>query len=148
MGLNVSAIMGRLTRDPELRNTQNGVAVASFTLAVDRDFVPKDGEREVDFIDVVAWRNTAEFVSKYFTKGKMAVVCGRIQTRTYDDRDGNKRKAFEIIADSVYFGESKRDSDSQPSRSQQTGYQSSQPSYTQPSSDFEPMDIDDGDLPF
>ena len=150
MGLNRAIVMGRLTRDPELRHTQSGVAVASFTLAVDRDFAPKDGERETDFVDIVAWRHTAEFVSKYFSKGKMAVVDGRIQVRGYEDKDGNKRKAFEIVADSVYFGESKKDSDRPPHPADQSGYQqSNQHSYSsQPSSDFEELDIDDGELPF
>ncbi|MBP3411924.1 MAG: single-stranded DNA-binding protein [Oscillospiraceae bacterium] len=105
--LNHIVLMGRLTRDPELRRTANGTAVATFSLAVDRD-IPNSatGERETDFIDVVAWRNTAEFVSKYFSKGRMAVVCGRLQIRCWDDQAGNKRRAAEVIADSVYFGDS------------------------------------------
>ena len=102
--------MGRLTRDPELRRTQNGTAVTSFSLAVDRDFkVPDRGEKATDFIDVVAWRSTAEFVSQYFTKGRMAVVEGRLQIRDWTDRDGNKRRSAEVVADNVYFGDSKRD---------------------------------------
>lgn len=105
--LNKSIVMGRLVRDPELKTTGSGVSVCSFTLACDRDFKPKDGEREADFIDFVAWRNTAEFLCKYFSKGRMVVVEGRIQTRTYEDKDGNKRKATEIVADNVYFGDSK-----------------------------------------
>ncbi|HIT33991.1 MAG TPA: single-stranded DNA-binding protein [Candidatus Faecousia intestinigallinarum] len=106
--LNSITIMGRLTRDPELRRTGNGIAVASFTLAVDRDFATKDsGERETDFIDCVAWRQTGEFVSKYFAKGRMAVVSGRLQIRNWTDKDGNKRRSAEIIAESVYFGDSK-----------------------------------------
>ena len=110
--LNHIVIMGRLTRDPELRRTGSGVAVASFSLAVDRDFAPKDGgERETDFIDCVAWRQTGEFVSKYFTKGRMAVVSGRLQIRSWTDKDGNKRRTAEVVADNVYFGDSKRDSD-------------------------------------
>ena len=108
--LNHITIMGRLTRDPELRRTGSGIAVASFTLAVDRDFSPKDGgERETDFIDCVAWRQTGEFVSKYFTKGRMAVVSGRLQIRNWNDKDGNKRRSAEVVADNVYFGDSKRD---------------------------------------
>lgn len=108
--LNHIVIMGRLTRDPELRRTGSGIAVTSFTVAVDRDFAPKDGsERETDFIDCVAWRNTGEFVSKYFSKGRMAVVSGRLQIRSWTDKDGNKRRTAEIVADNVYFGESKRD---------------------------------------
>lgn len=109
MSLNRVAVMGRLTRDPELRSTQNGTAVTSFSIAVDRDFKGKDGEKEADFLDIVAWRSTAGFVSRYFTKGNMIAVDGRLQTRSYEDKDGNKRKAVEIVADSVYFGSNKRD---------------------------------------
>ena len=110
--LNHITIMGRLTRDPELRRTGSGIAVASFTLAVDRDFSPKDGgERETDFIDCVAWRQTGEFVSKYFTKGRMAVVSGRLQIRSWTDKEGNKRRTAEVVADNVYFGDSRRDGD-------------------------------------
>lgn len=107
--LNRIIVMGRMTRDPELRRTNSGTAVASFSLAVDRDFKTQSGEKETDFIDVVAWRNTAEFVSKYFSKGRMAVVEGRLQLRDWTDKDGNKRRTAEIVADSVYFGDSKRD---------------------------------------
>lgn len=103
--------MGRITRDIELRRTPSGVAVASFTLAVDRDFKEKNGEKETDFIDVVAWKNTAEFVDKYFGKGRVAVVSGRLQIRNWTDKDGNKRRTAEVIADNVYFGDSKRDGD-------------------------------------
>ena len=110
--LNKIVLMGRLTRDPELRRTQSGTAVASFTLAVDRDYKPQDGERETDFIDIVAWRGTAEFVSKYFTKGRMAVVEGRLQVRDWKDKDGAKRRSTEVIADNVYFGDSKKVSES------------------------------------
>ena len=106
--LNKIVLMGRLTRDPDLRRTQSGTAVASFTLAVDRDYKPQDGERETDFIDIVAWRGTGEFVSKYFTKGRMAVVEGRLQVRDWKDKDGAKRRSTEVIADNVYFGDSKR----------------------------------------
>ena len=110
--LNHIVIMGRLTRDPELRTTQSGVSVTSFTVAVDRDFGGRDGgEKQTDFIDCVAWRQTADFVSKYFTKGRMAVVSGRLQSRKWQDRDGNNRTSWEIVADNVYFGESRRDSD-------------------------------------
>lgn len=113
--LNTVIIMGRLTRDPEMRSTQSGVAVASFTLAVDRDFGGKDGgEKQTDFIDCTAWRHTAEFVSKYFSKGRMAVVSGRLQIDNYTDNDGNKRKSAKVIADNIYFGDSKRnDGDTQ-----------------------------------
>ena len=106
--LNRIIVMGRMTRDPELRRTGSGTAVTSFSLAVDRDFKSQSGEKETDFIDIVAWRNTAEFVSKYFTKGRMAVVEGRLQIRDWTDKEGNKRRSAEIVADSVYFGDSKR----------------------------------------
>ena len=110
--LNHITIMGRLTRDPELRRTGSGIAVASFTVAVDRDFGGRDGgEKETDFIDCVAWRQTGEFVSKYFTKGRMIVVSGRLQIRSWTDKDGNKRRTAEVVADNVYFGDSKRDND-------------------------------------
>ena len=110
--LNHITIMGRLTRDPELRRTGSGIAVASFSVAVDRDFGGRDGgEKETDFIDCVAWRQTGEFVSKYFTKGRMIVVSGRLQMRNWTDKDGNKRRSAEIVADNVYFGDSKRDSE-------------------------------------
>lgn len=108
--LNRIIIMGRLTRDPELRRTQNSTAVASFTLAVDRDFKGEDGKRATDFIDIVAWRAVAEFVAKYFTKGRMAIVEGRLQLRDWKDKDGNARRSAGVIADNVYFGDSKRDS--------------------------------------
>ena len=109
--LNHIIIMGRLTRDPELRRTGSGIAVASFTVAVDRDFGGQDGQKETDFIDCVAWRHTGEFVSKYFVKGSMIVVSGRLPIRTWKDKDENKRRTAEVIADSCYFGESKRSSD-------------------------------------
>ena len=107
--LNHITIMGRLVRDPELRRTGSGIAVASFTVAVDRDFA-QDGKKETDFIDCVAWRQTGEFVSKYFRKGSMIVVKGRLQIRNWNDKDGNKRKSAEVIADNCYFGSSKSDS--------------------------------------
>lgn len=111
--LNHIDIMGRLVRDPELRSTQSGVSVASFTVAVDRDFGGRDGgEKQTDFIDCVAWRQTGEFVSKYFRKGSMIVVSGRLQSRKWQDREGNNRTNWEVNADNVYFGESRRDSDS------------------------------------
>ena len=107
--LNHITIMGRMTRDPELRRTGSGVAVANFCLAVDRDFNPKEtGEKETDFIDCVAWRGTGEFVSKYFTKGSMAIVSGKLQIRNWTDKDGNKRRNAEVVADSVYFGDSNK----------------------------------------
>lgn len=108
--LNHIVLMGRLTRDPELRRTGSGVAVTSFTLAVDRDFVDKQsGEKGCDFIDVVSWRSTAEFVSKYFSKGKMAVVSGRLETRDWTDKEGRKRRNAEVVAENVYFGDSKKE---------------------------------------
>ena len=149
--LNHITIMGRLTRDPELRRTGSGTAVAAFTLAVDRDFAPKDGgERECDFIDCVAWRQTGEFVSKYFAKGRMAVVSGRLQIRGWTDKDGNKRRSAEVVADSVYFGDSKRDdqdggSYNQPQSSGFGGYSAP---VSAPASDFAMLDDDDAQLPF
>ena len=110
--LNKIFIMGRLTRDPELRRTQTGTPVASFSLAVDRDFKDRNtGEHTTDFIDCVAWRQTGEFVSRYFTKGRMAIVEGRLQIRDWTDKEGNKRRSAEVVADQVYFGDSKRDSE-------------------------------------
>ena len=108
--LNHITIMGRLTRDPELRRTGSGIAVTSFTLAVDRDYKAKDAEKEVDFIDCVAWRNTGEFVGKYFTKGRMAVVSGKLQIRGWTDKEGNKRRTAEVLAENVYFADSKSES--------------------------------------
>ena len=110
--LNKVFLQGRLVADPELRHTPNGVAVASFRIAVDRDFKDREtGERKADFINVVAWRQTGEFVSRYFTKGRMAIVEGKLQTRDYTDRDGNRRYATEVVADNIYFGDSRRDGD-------------------------------------
>lgn len=131
--LNHIVLMGRLTHDPELRHTAPGTAVASFSLAVERDFQSKDTqERAVDFVDVVAWRNTAEFVSRYFTKGRMAVVSGRLQIRNWTDKDGTKRRTAEVVADNVYFGDSKRDDSGAP---KDVGYTDLGDTY-------------DGDLPF
>ena len=152
--LNHITIMGRLTRDPELRRTGSGIAVASFTLAVDRDFGKNDnGERETDFIDCVAWRQTGEFVSKYFTKGRMAVVSGRLQIRGWTDKDGNKRRTAEVVADNVYFGDSKRDSDGGSSYGSANTYSSAPTygAYSAPSagaSDFAMLSDDDAQLPF
>ena len=110
--LNHIVLMGRLVRDPELRRTQSGIAVTSFRIAVDRDFQSREsGERQTDFIDIVAWRNTAEFAAKYFQKGRMVVVSGRLQMRDWTDRDNNKRTTAEVVADNLYFGDSKRDGD-------------------------------------
>ncbi len=140
--LNHITIMGRLTRDPELRRTGSGTSVASFTLAVDRDYKPEGGERECDFIDCVAWRGTGEFVSRYFAKGRMAVVSGRLQIRSWTDKDGNKRRTAEAVADNVYFGDSKRDSDSGSSYGNHNSYGSA------PASDYAMLDGDDSQLPF
>ena len=172
--LNHITIMGRLTRDPELRRTGSGIAVASFTVAVDRDFGGRDGgERETDFIDCVAWRQTGEFVSKYFTKGSMIVVSGRLQIRNWNDKDGNKRRSAEVVADNCYFGESKRSNEGGSSYGGNTyggnsyggnsygnsnyggnSYNAPAPSYggynapSAPASDFAMLDDDDAQLPF
>ena len=147
--LNHIIVMGRLTRDPELRRTGSGVAVASFTVAVDRDFSPKDGgEKETDFIDCVAWRQTGEFVSKYFTKGRMAVVSGRLQIRSWTDKDGNKRRTAEIVADNVYFGDSKRDGDSGSAYSAPASFGGYSAPSQSSASDFAMLDDDDAQLPF
>ena len=118
--LNKILLMGRLTRDPQLRHINNGMAVVSFTLAVDRDFKSQSGEKESDFIDIVAWRNTAEFVSEYFTKGRMAVVEGRLQVRDWTDKNGGRRRSSEVVADNVYFGDSKKDAE-MPAQSNSSG---------------------------
>ncbi len=170
--LNHIVIMGRLVRDPELRRTGSGIAVASFTVAVDRDFGGRDGgEKETDFIDCVAWRQTGEFVSKYFTKGSMIVVSGRLQIRSWTDKDGNKRRTAEVVADNVYFGESKRSSDNGNSSyggstyggnsyggnsyGSNNAYNAPAPSYggysapaAAPASDFAMLEDDDAQLPF
>ena len=109
--LNHIVVMGRLTRDPELRKTPAGVSVTTFSLASDRDFSQQDGQKETDFLDVVAWRGTAEFAAKYFTKGRMVVVSGRLQIRNWEDKAGNKRRSAEILADNIYFGDSKKEDD-------------------------------------
>lgn len=144
--LNHIVLMGRLTRDPELRHTQTGTAVASFTLAVDRDFKDKNtGEKQTDFIDMVAWRSTAEFVSKFFTKGRLVVVEGRLQMRDWTDKEGNKRRSAEVVADNVYFGDSKRDGDASGGTSGRPA-----PDYGTPNGgdQFSDLSDDDGDLPF
>ena len=147
--LNHITIMGRLTRDPELRMTQSQTQVASFTLAVDRDFVGRgDGERQTDFIDCVAWRQTAEFVSKYFTKGRMAVVSGRLQSRKWETREGEKRTSWEVVADNVYFGDSRRDGDSNESRSFTRDYEAPKSAPKAAPGGFEDLGGDDGELPF
>ena len=154
--LNKIVLMGRLTRDPELRQTQSGNSVASFTLACDRDFAAQGAEKETDFVDIVAWRGTAEFVSKYFTKGRMAVVSGRLQIRNWTDKEGNKRRSAEVVADNVYFGESKRRDGGDTSRpaapsASAPAHRGSYGGYDnvpQGGSAFSELDDDDGDLPF
>ena len=150
--LNKVFIMGRLVKDPELRRTQSGTAVTSFRIAVDRDFKSQDGSKQADFFDVVAWRNTAEFVSKYFTKGRMAVVEGRLQTRDWTDRDGGKRVATEIVADNIYFGDSKRDGAGEyggaPAYSAPMGGRSAYAAPVDNHSDFAEIGEEDGELPF
>ena len=174
--LNHITIMGRLTRDPELRRTGSGIAVASFTVAVDRDFGGRDGgEKETDFIDCVAWRQTGEFVSKYFTKGRMIVVSGRLQIRSWTDKEGNKRRTAEVVADNVYFGDSRRDNEGGNAFGGNTyggnayggnsygnnnygggnAYNAPAPSYggynapaSAPASDFAMLEDDDAQLPF
>ena len=155
--LNKIILMGRLVKDPELRRTQSGTAVTSFRIAVDRDFKSQDGTKQADFFDVVAWRSTAEFVSKYFAKGRMAVVEGRLQTRDWTDREGGKRVATEIVADNIYFGDSKRDGAGEYGGAPAYGA----PSYSAPMgggrdaaapmdshSDFAEIGEEDGELPF
>ena len=160
--LNHIVVMGRLVRDPELRRTGSGIAVASFSVAVDRDFGKNEnGERETDFIDCVAWRQTGEFVSKYFTKGRMAVVSGRLQIRNWTDKDGNKRRTAEIVADNVYFGDSKPGGEggsshsgssyggySAPAAPAQSGYGGYSAPSGAPASDFAMLDDEDAQLPF
>jgi len=163
--LNHITLMGRLVRDPELRRTGSGIAVASFRVAVDRDFAPKDGgERKADFIDCVAWRQTGEFISKYFTKGRMIVVDGRLEMRDWTDKDGNKRTSAEIVVANAYFGDSKRDNEggsynagsfggnsyggntySAPAAPSYGAYSAPAPA---PASDFAMLDDDDAQLPF
>ena len=174
--LNHITLMGRLVRDPELRRTGTGIAVASFRIAVDRDYAPKDGgERKADFIDCVAWRQTGEFISKYFTKGRMIVVDGRLEMRDWTDKEGNKRRSAEVVADNCYFGESKRSSDNNSGYGGNTyggnsyggnsygnnnygggnAYNAPAPSYggynapaAAPASDFAMLEDDDAQLPF
>ena len=154
--LNVIALMGRLVADPELRHPPNGIATCTFRIAVDRNFVRAGEERKADFIDIVAWRSTAEFVSKYFTKGSMAAVSGRLQIREWTDREGGKRTTAEVVADNVYFGESKRRDGGDTSRpaapsASAPAHRGSYGGYDnvpQGGSAFSELDDDDGDLPF
>ena len=151
--LNKAILMGRLTRDPELRHTPANIPVTSFTLAVDRSYAKQGEEKKTDFIDIVTWRNNAEFVSKYFRKGMQVVVVGRIQIRDWQDKDGNNRRTAEIVADETYFADSRRDGASAPP-SQTADYSqgpASLPRYEDPSpsySDFTDMSADEDDLPF
>ncbi len=149
--LNRAILMGRLTRDPELRQTPNNVSVVTFSLAVDRNYQADKNNKQTDFINIVAWRHTAEFVSKYFTKGQLVAVEGSIQTRSYQDKDGNNRTAFEVVADQVYFAEKKNPANT-------SGAEFIPPPFEEPAkgssfsvgdlSDFEELDADDSDLPF
>ena len=146
MSLNHIIIMGRCTKDPELRRTGSGTPVTSFTVAVDRDFSSKDGsEKETDFIDCIAWRNTAEFVDKYFSKGSMIVISGRLQIRGWTDKDGNKRRTAEVVADNVYFGDRKKDDSDNSS-----GYTGFVPNKNVPpaTQNFAVLEGDDAELPF
>ena len=138
--LNRIIIMGRLTSSPEFRRTGNGIAVTAFTLAVDRDYAEKGAERQTDFIDCVAWRSTAEFVDKYFDRGQMAVVSGRLQIRDWEDKDGNRRRKAEVVADNVYFGEQKRDAGD--NGAPHSGVKPA------PTSDFAVLEGEDSQLPF
>ena len=148
--LNHITLMGRLVRDPELRRTGSSVAVASFRIAVERDYSPKDGgERKADFIDCVAWRQTGEFISKYFAKGRMIVVDGRLEMRDWTDKDGNKRISAEVIVDNAYFGDSRRDGDNAGSYSAPAGsFGGYSAPASAPASDFAMLDDDDAQLPF
>ena len=143
--LNTVTLMGRLTAEPELRHTANATPVASFTLAVERDFKGNDGQKQTDFINCVAWRSTAEFVSKYFSKGSMAVVSGRLQIRSYQDREGNNRTVAEVLAENVYFGESRRSNDSRDSHD---SHDSHDTSAAEQENGFVELGDEDGDLPF
>ena len=135
--MNKAILMGRLTKEPELRHTTNDIPVVSFTLAVDRGYMT-NGERQADFINIVAWRGTAEFVSKWFSKGQLVAVSGRIQSRTYKDRNGNNRAAVEVVADEVFFAEGKRDGTAQEERNE----------LPPAADDFEELLGEDSDLPF
>ena len=136
--LNHIVLMGRLTKDPELRRTTSGVPVSTFRIAVDRDFSGNGGEKQADFVDIVAWRNTAEFVSKHFSKGRMAVVSGRLQMREWTDKEGHRRINAEVVADNVYFGDSKKSE----------GGGDYEPPQDVPQDNFQDVSDDDGDLPF
>lgn len=150
--LNHIVIMGRLTRNPDFRHTHNGTAVARFNLAVPRDYASQGTDRETDFIDCVAWRQTGEFVSKYFTKGRMVVVSGRLQIRSWTDKDGSKRRSAEVVADNVYFADSKRDGNTQHPARTDSAVNQPNPGASAvpapPASDFAMLEDDDAQLPF
>lgn len=149
--LNQITLMGRLTKDPELRNTAQGTAVASFSLACERDYAPNGGSKETDFIDIVAWRSTAEFVSKYFSKGQLVAVTGRLQIRDWTDSDSVRHRIAEVVASNVYFAEAKREREKKNDAPERySAPRSNEPYYAAPvtSSDFAELDDDDGDLPF
>ena len=159
--LNRVILMGRLTADPDYRTTQSGAPLARFTLAVDRDFIPQGAERKTDFLDIIVWRNTADFVSKYFRKGQLVAVQGSIQVNNYTDREGNKRRSWEVVADQVYFAEGRRDNSNQGNydysrydRMTPPPVQAQQPSYGEPASSYQSGDegdftpVADDDLPF
>ena len=148
--LNKIFLQGRLVADPELKNTQNGTAVTSFRIAVDRDYKNQNGDRETDFINIVAWRGTAEFISKYFSKGRMIIVDGRLQIREYTDRDGNRRYVSEVLVSNAYFGDSRRDDQSSQYGGNDSSYWNAPADAGEVpnTSGFEELDDDDGELPF
>ena len=151
MALNQCTVMGRFTADPILKTTPSGVSVTQFTLAVERDFKGSDGEKQTDWIDVVCWRQTAEFACKYFAKGRAAAASGRLQTRVYTDKDGNKRKAVEIVADHLYFADSKQAEKTQSSSADGVSGMNQGSGFSMggfDASDYEELTDDDGDLPF
>ena len=139
--LNKIVLQGRLCYDPELRHTQSGAAVSSFTLAVDRDFKSHSGERETDFVNCTAWKSVAEFTARYLSRGRMAIVEGRLQSRKYTDKDGNNRTAYEVVASSVYFGDSKKESDPLDKLADDAAP-------VAPAGEFAELTEDDGKLPF
>lgn len=146
--LNTAAILGRLVADPELKHTPNDIAVTTFTIAVDRSYAPVGDQRQTDFINIVAWRHTAEFICKYFTKGQLIALSGSIQTRRYEDKQGSKRRAFEIVANNVSFADSKRDNSSAPAGQKPTAYNEPPPAYSgEDNMDFEEI-LGDEDFPF
>ena len=148
--LNKVILMGRLTADPEHKQTPNGVSVTSFSIAVDRNFTGKDGTKQTDFINIVAWRNTADFICRFFTKGRMIAIEGSLQSRNYEDKNGNKRTAFEVVADQVYFADSKQSNNDRQAASFPTPDAFDEPAKGSSFSigDFEEIDTDDSELPF